>query len=142
VELLQRLTRRQLDALASIQVLETAERGAPLKAIAASLRMSPPSALGHVTPLELLGLVARHRGKSRLTERGRATLVEYHRHHRVAESLFSNLGLRPSETCRAAQEVDLALSHSTIERLCEATGHPAVCPHGEPIRPCSGRRDG
>jgi DtxR family transcriptional regulator, Mn-dependent transcriptional regulator len=144
VETLQRLTRRQLEALESIQAHETPDRGAPLKAIASSLRMSAPSALGHVTPLEQLGLVARYRGKSRLTAKGRGTLLEYRRHHRLAESLFGNIGLSPTEVCRAAQEVDLALSHSTIEKICAAEGHPPVCPHGEPITPCTGtgRREG
>jgi DtxR family transcriptional regulator, Mn-dependent transcriptional regulator len=140
VESLQRLTRRQLETLESIQSLETELRGAPLKSIASSMGLRAPSALGHVTPLEAEGLVVRHRGKSRLTDKGRRTLLEYRRHHRVAESLFSNVGLTPSEVCRAAQEVDLALSHSTIEKLCAAEGHPAVCPHGEPITPCSVRR--
>jgi DtxR family transcriptional regulator, Mn-dependent transcriptional regulator len=142
VESLQRLTRRQLETLESIRAHESATRGASLKSIASSLRLSPPSALGHVTPLEQYGLVSRYRGKSRLTERGRSTLLEYRRHHRVAESLFSNIGLKPSEICRAAQEVDLALSHATIEKLCAAEGHPAVCPHGEPITPCAARRTG
>jgi DtxR family transcriptional regulator, Mn-dependent transcriptional regulator len=140
VEPLQRLTRRQLEALESIQRNETRDRGASLNSIAASLGLSAPSALGHVNPLEELALVVRHRGKSRLTEKGRSTLLEYRRHHRVAESLFSNIGLPPAEICRAAQEVDLALSHSTIEKLCAAEGHPEVCPHGEPITPCATRR--
>jgi DtxR family transcriptional regulator, Mn-dependent transcriptional regulator len=139
VETLRRLTRRQLEALASIQSHETPMRGASLKSIAASLRMSAPSALGHVTPLEELGLVARYRGKSRLTPKGRGTLLEYRRHHRLAESLFTNLGLNSSEICRAAQEVDLALSHSTLEKICAGEGHPPVCPHGQPIDPCTSR---
>jgi DtxR family transcriptional regulator, Mn-dependent transcriptional regulator len=142
VESLQHLTRRQVETLESIQAHETELRGASLNSIASSLGLTAPSALGHVTPLEHEGLVSRYRGKSRLTEKGRRTLLEYRRHHRVAESLFSNLGLNPTEVCRAAQEVDLALSHSTIEKLCAAEGHPAVCPHGEPISPCSARKGG
>jgi Mn-dependent DtxR family transcriptional regulator len=107
-----------------------------LKLIAASLHLTAPSALAHVTPLEELGLVGRHRGKSRLTNKGRTTLLEYRRHHRVAESLFGSLGLSPLETCAAALEIDLAMSHRTVEELCRAQQHPTVCPHGEPIPPC------
>jgi len=136
METLQRLTRRQLEALLSIQTKETPERGVSLKLIAATLRMTAPSALGHLTPLEGLGLVARHRGKSRLTPKGRATLQEYQRHHRVAETLFGNLGLAPSATCAAAREIDLAISHRTVEEICRAERHPTACPHGEPIAPC------
>ena len=140
MEALQKLTRRQLDALRVIGRMETPERGASLKSIAGSLKLSPPSALERVTPLEDLALVERFRGKSRLTDRGRKTLLEYQRHHRVAETLFGRLGLPPAETCAAAREVDLYISHRTVEQVCAAEGHPAVCPHGEPITPCSSGR--
>jgi Mn-dependent DtxR family transcriptional regulator len=136
MEALQRLTRRQVDTLQAIGRNEGPVRGASLQAVASSLGVSPPSALGHLTPLEGLGLVVRHRGKTRLTPRGRTTLDEYRRHHRVAETLFGNLGLTPSETCVAAREIDLAISHRTVEEVCRAQQHPAACPHGEPIAPC------
>lgn len=136
METLQRLTRRQLEALQAILAKESPERGVALKAIAASLHLSAPSALGHLTPLEGLGLVTRYRGKSRLTGRGRATLMEYQRHHRVAETMFGRLGLPPKETCAAAREIDLAISHRTVEELCRAQQHPEACPHGQPIAPC------
>ncbi len=141
METLQRLTRRQIDTLRAIQVRETPEKGVPLKMIASALRLTPPSALGHLTPLEVLGLVQRHRGKSRLTSRGRTTLLEYQRHHRVAETLFGSLGLPPAETCAAAREIDLAISHRTVEEVCRAQQHPASCPHGEPIAPCHSGRE-
>ena len=137
METLQRLTRRQVETLHAISSQETAERGVSLNAIARALRVSPPSALGHVTPLERLGLVDRYRGKSRLSPKGRTTHLEYQRHHRIAESLFSQLGLSAEDGCVAAREVDLAMSHRTVERLCRAEQHPSVCPHGEPIPPCS-----
>ena len=140
METLQKLTRRQLEALQAILAKETRERGVSLNSIASSMRVTAPSALGHVTPLEELGLVTRYRGKSRITERGRRTLVEYQRHHRVAETLFGNLGLRPEESCAAAREIDLSISHKTVEQVCAAEGHPTVCPHGEPIAACSAPR--
>ncbi len=136
MEALQKLTRRQLDTLQAIGARETPERGVALKQIAATLRLSSPSALGHVTPLEALGLVERYRGKSRLTLRGQRTLDEYHRHHRVAETLFDRLGLAPGESCAAAREIDLAISHRTIEEVCRVQQHPTSCPHGAPIAPC------
>ncbi|HYK94169.1 MAG TPA: metal-dependent transcriptional regulator [Thermoplasmata archaeon] len=142
METLQRLTRRQLDALRIVGQRETPDRGVTLKSIASTLRVSPPSALGHLGPLESLGLVSRYRGKSRVTPKGHQALREYERHHRVAESLFSRLGLGPELSCTAAREVDLALSHATVERVCAAEGHPTVCPHGEPISPCpSSKKD-
>jgi Mn-dependent DtxR family transcriptional regulator len=137
METLQRLSRRQVEAIQIISAHETPEHGVALKLIASRLKMSPPSALGHLTPLEAFGLVRRYRGKTRLTERGLATLREYQRHHRVAETLFGTLGLRPEATCAAAKEIDLAISHRTIEEVCRAQQHPTTCPHGEPITPCA-----
>jgi DtxR family transcriptional regulator, Mn-dependent transcriptional regulator len=142
METLQRLTRRQLDALQAISAKETPERGASLKLVASTLHLSAPSALAHLTPLEDLGLVERYRGKSRLTVKGRGTLLEYRRHHRVAETLFGNLGLPPRESCAAAREIDLAISHRTVEEVCRAERHPTTCPHGEPIPPCDSPEQG
>lgn len=136
METLQQLTRRQVDALHAISRRQTADRGVALNDIAAELHVTAPAALGHLTPLERMGLVARHRGKSRLTPKGVSTHLEYQRHHRIAESLFSSLGLAPEETCAAAREIDLAISHRTVEEVCRARSHPSACPHGEPIRPC------
>ena len=134
------LSRRQVDALRGVQRNETTERGAPLKSIATYLRVQPPTALDHLTVLEHLGLIERYRGKSRLTPRGRECLIDYLRHHRVAESLFQRAGLDAQETCRAAREIDLALSHKIVERIYEAQGSPAECPHGGAIPSPSSRR--
>lgn len=142
MEVLQKLTRRQVEALEVIGAQETAVRGVSLNAVAASLGVSAPSALAHLTPLEDLGLIERHRGKSRLSPKGQGTLLEYQRHHRVAETLFSHLGLTPDQVCHAAREVDLSISHRTVEQVCDAEGHPSVCPHGDPIPPCSTRKGG
>jgi Mn-dependent DtxR family transcriptional regulator len=142
MEPLQKLTRRQLETLQTVGAKETPERGVALKVVAASLHLTAPSTLAHLTPLEELGLVERYRGKSRLTNKGRSTLFEYRRHHRVAESLFGSLGLSPVETCAAALEIDLAISHRTIEEVCRAQQHPTVCPHGEPIAPCHAAHTG
>jgi DtxR family Mn-dependent transcriptional regulator len=136
MEPLERLTRRQIDALHAVTRADSRGSGAPLKEIARVLGVRPPSALTHLTALETSGLVERHRGKSRLTERGRACLLEYQRHHRVAERLFAEVGLSRAEVCSAAREIDLSLTHRTVERLCQAEGHPSECPHGDPIPPC------
>lgn len=136
METLQRLTHRQVEALRIIATRQTDSRGASLKAIASGMHVQPPSALAHLGPLEELGLISRYRGKSRLTDKGRGTLQEYQRHHRVAETLFGSLGLAPAETCAAAHEIDLAISHRTVEEICRAQQHPSECPHGAPIAPC------
>ncbi len=140
MEMLHRLSRRQVDALRTVGRLETPAHGAALGAVAGAMQLRSPSALDHLSALEDLGLVERHRGKTRLTARGAATLTEYLRHHRVAEQLFAQLGFPARATCRAAREIDLALDHSTVERLCRGEGHPPTCPHGDPIPPCRNDR--
>jgi Mn-dependent DtxR family transcriptional regulator len=142
VELLERLSRRQVETLIAVRRGQVGERGASLNSIAHELGVRPPSALDHLTALEGRNLVSRHRGKSRLTGRGESCLLEYQRHHRVAENLFQRLGLSVAHTHAAALEVDLALSHQTVNRLCEAEGHPKECPHGAPISPCDADRSG
>jgi len=136
MELLQQLTPRQLEALRVIAARQSDTRGASLKEIASGLHVRPPSALAHLGPLEELGIISRFRGKSRLTEKGSRTLQEYQRHHRVAETLFGNLGLGPEATCAAAHAIDLAISHRTVDEICRAQQHPTACPHGAPILPC------
>ncbi len=140
MELLAQLSRRQLDTLIAVRRGEEGHRGAPLGVIARDLHVTAPSALDHLTALEQLGLVVRYRGKSRLTSAGESCLAEYRRHHRVAETLFGNLGLAPDRTCAAAREIDLALSHRTIDAICRAENHPDECPHGEPIEDCAPER--
>lgn len=138
MEALQRLTRKQLETLRVLAAMPPTPRWVPLNSLARALRVTPPSALGHLTALEALGLVERYRGKSRLSRRGVITLREYRRHHRIAESLFAGVGLSPDDACRAAREVDLAISHRSVEKICASEQHPARCPHGQPIDPCDG----
>ena len=142
METLQRLTRRQLLVLTALPRLPSGTRGVPLNALARALRIRAPSALSHVRALQALGLVSRVAGKTRVTPAGSRCLQEYSRHHRVAENLFDRLGLSREDTCTAAREIDLALSHRMVERICRAEGHPSECPHGEPIAPCRSPKAG
>lgn len=142
MEPLLRLTRRQLEALQWIAATESASAGVSLKEVARALSVRAPTALAHLGPLEHLGLISRRRGKSATTAVGRECLAEYLRHHRIAENLFSRAGLSPEATHAAALEVDLALSHGTVEAICRSGGHPEVCPHGRPIGPCADPSEG
>lgn len=140
MEALSQLTRRQLEVLQRVGTLSTPERGAHLNRLATSMKVTPPTALAHLTILERMGLVARFRGKTSLTRKGKVTLDEYLRHHRLAEALFSRSGLSPDEAHVAAKEIDLSLRHETVDKICRTSGHPATCPHGNPIPPCGERK--
>jgi Mn-dependent DtxR family transcriptional regulator len=136
MEPLQRLTRKQLEVLQRVESLTVLSRGVPLKQLAKVLRIRPPTALGHLVVLQSMGLVVRECGKSRISPRGAVCLKEYVRHHRVAETLFAEAGLSAEDACEAAREVDLALSHAVVEKVCESERHPVRCPHGQVIDPC------
>ncbi|MCL4329108.1 MAG: metal-dependent transcriptional regulator [Candidatus Thermoplasmatota archaeon] len=135
MEILQKLTKKQLVALQTVEMLQKGKKGISLLEIAASLRVKPPSALETLRVLQTLGLVTRISGKTKLTRLGSGCLAEYTRHHRIAECVFSSY-LSAEESHRAAIEIDMSLSHETVEELCAAEGHPKMCPHGFPIPPC------
>lgn len=137
MEVLQRLTRKQVTVLEKISHYQGSDSGVPLKTLAESMKIRPPSALIHVRVLQNEGLVGRRAGKTWITRKGVSCISEYRRHHRIAEMMFTNLSFAPEDACRAALEIDLALTHATVEKVCGAEGHPSACPHGEPIAPCS-----
>lgn len=141
MEVLHRLTRKQLTVLEKISIYRETDNGVSLKMLAASLRIQPPSALFHVRALQNEGLVGRRAGKTWITKKGVNCISEYRRHHRIAELMFTKLSFAPEDACRAALEIDLALTHATVEKVCSAEGHPSSCPHGEPIGPCRNSSD-
>jgi Mn-dependent DtxR family transcriptional regulator len=131
--LVDRLTRRQLEALTLVSTTEARGQGVPLRVVAAALRLRPPSAMAHLNHLEALGLLRCYRGKRGTTPKGHDSLNEYLRRHRVTEIAFSRAGLPPDESHTAALEVDLSLRSRTVDVICKASGHPTACPHGFPI---------
>lgn len=135
MEDLQKLTKKQLTTLQVINDNSDSTKGVSLKKIASELNIKPPSALELVRALEALDLVERTSGKTRLSESGMKCLEEYNRHHRIAEILFSHF-LSPEECHKAANEIDLSISHEVIDMICAAEGHPRTCPHGNPITTC------
>ena len=137
MEVLQKITRKQLVVLQLVHDMPDSPKGISLKSIASRLKIRPPSALELIKTLESLGLVSRKSGKTRLSRSGIRCLEEYNRHHRIAEILFSHY-LGPEESHLAANAVDLSISHEVVDKICAAEGHPKVCPHGNQIPECGG----
>ncbi len=140
MEILQKLTRKQLTTLQIIDKNSSSTNGVSLKDIASELGVKPPSALELVRVLEDFNLVERTSRKRKLSESGRKCIEEYNRHHRVTEVLFAKL-LDSDSSHKAAREVDMWISHETVDKLCAAEGHPKECPHGHPIMPCDHEED-
>ncbi len=135
MEVLQRISRRQLLALRLIEKWQSSKGAMPLKDIAMSMGIKPPSALEILRPLESLGLIERISGKSKLSKAGEDCLIEYRRRHRLVEILLASV-LDEGKIHEAAIEIDMSVSKKTADSVCVAMGHPDTCPHGEDIAPC------
>jgi DtxR family transcriptional regulator, Mn-dependent transcriptional regulator len=89
------------------------------------------------------GLIVRERDRVTLTYEGRKEASSVVRRHRLAESLFATvLDLSAEKQEEVACEVEHSLLPELEEGICTLLGHPATCPHGNPIPPgrCCGSR--
>jgi DtxR family Mn-dependent transcriptional regulator len=70
----------------------------------------------------------------RLTELGRKTAMPSLRRHRLGEVFLVNvMGYDWAEAHILADQFENGLNQDLENRIDELTGHPAHCPHGEPI---------
>ncbi len=94
---------------------------------------------GPSAPLGLLldrGLVSREGGRVRLTAEGLGEAEHVVRRHRLAESLMAHVFDMPGGLVEeSACEFEHLLRREVEERVCTLLGHPASCPHGNPIPP-------
>lgn len=103
--------------------------------LAVALRISPATATATVKRLVDQGLAshAPYRGVT-LTAEGRRVATSVVRRHRVVERFLADvLGYSWEEADRLAPEFEHDLPQEVEDRLFEALGHPASCPHGFPI---------
>jgi len=118
-------------------IAELADEGkpVPISALAGRLGVSAVSATEMVHRLEHNGLIAHYPYKGvALTDPGRRQAVEVIRSHRLWECfLTDHLGLAWQE----AHDLACRLEHATDAVVTDALevylGHPATCPHGNPI---------
>jgi DtxR family Mn-dependent transcriptional regulator len=118
-------------------VFELEEEGiVPLRArIAERLSQSGPTVSQTVARMERDGLlhVAGDRQLA-LTEEGRTLATRVMRKHRLAECLLVSVIQMPWEEVHVeACRWEHVISDSVERRLYELLGHPARCPHGNPI---------
>jgi DtxR family Mn-dependent transcriptional regulator len=105
------------------------------KAIAAELKVSPPSVSAMLDRLAAEGMVDYvHYGGATLTAEGRRTALRVIRRHRLLELYLSRfLGLGWDEVHEEAEELEHVLSARLEGAIDRALGHPSVDPHGDPI---------
>ena len=124
-------------------VSELAESGAPvpISALADRLGVSPVSATEMVHRLQGNGLVAHRPYKGiLLTDDGHRQAADVIRHHRLWECfLVDHLGLAWHEVHDFACRLEHASDAQVTDALDSFLGHPATCPHGNPIPSADGR---
>lgn len=113
------------------------EEGTPpvTSRIAQRLRVTPPSVTGMFRRLARKGLVTYgERGRVKLTPKGLEIAQSMVRRHRLAERFLTEvLGIEWHHVHEEAQRLEHGLSPLLEERLSAYLGHPATCPHGNPI---------
>ena len=119
----------------TIAELAAAGTPVPISALAGRLGVSAVSATEMIHRLEHNGLIAHYPYKGvALTDPGRRQAVEVIRSHRLWECfLTDHLGI----SWQAAHDLACRLEHATDAVVTDALevylGHPATCPHGNPI---------
>ena len=128
-------TEHYLQAIYALTVERKVLIGARL---AQHLRVSPPSVTQTLQRLEREGHVRLHdlgdRKEILLTETGRVIGEASTRKHRLIERwLQKELRLSSTEAHEAAERFEPGFTPVILDRLEEALGNPATCPHGNPI---------
>lgn len=104
-------------------------------ALADTLDVSPPAVNRMVSRLKDQGLLEHEPYQGiRLTDDGRCEALKQLRNHRIAEVFLvrvMNFGWH--EVHDEADRLSQGLTDSLSVRMYEMAGHPAFCPHGEPI---------
>ncbi len=104
-------------------------------ALADLLDVSPPAVNRMITKLKDAGLLEHEPYQGiRLTETGRREALKELRRHRIAEAFLVNvMGFKWHEVHAEAEQLSRGMNETLTERMATMAGHPAVCPHGEPI---------
>ena len=118
-------------------ILNMRIEGIPVLAarLAERLSVSPPTVAGALGRLKRDLLVSVNARKEiELTERGEREAFKIVRRHRLVERLLTDfLGVEWSECHEEACRLEHAISPLVEEKLYQRLGHPATCPHGNPI---------
>ena len=117
-------------------VLELDEDGVEViqARLAERLGHSAPTVSETIRRLKDEGYVTVDGRKVGLTESGRATAESVIRKHRLAERLLVDvIGMPWEQSHDEATRWEHVISDDVEARLIELLGHPATCPHGNPI---------
>ncbi len=121
--------------LGEVYRLQQGGPGAATGALAERLGVSSPAVVRMLRRLERAGLVRRkpYRGAV-LTRAGELEALRSIRRHRLLEAfLVKVMGFGWHEVHDHAHLLEPAINDEFEDRMDEVAGHPATCPHGDPI---------
>ena len=123
------------ESLEALYRLSQPGAAVPIEALAQKLRISRAEAVERIVRLQALGLVTSNPAiELALTHWGAAWGATRVRRHRLVERLLHDqLGLPWEQVHEEAARIAPAISSALEERLDTVLGHPATCPHGNPI---------
>ena len=103
--------------------------------LAKELQVKPASVTEMIRKMGSTGLLDyKPYHEMKLTEKGKDTVRNILRRHRLLEKMFADfVGLDAEAACDEASKLDLLLSDSTVDRICTVFDHPTTCPCGKPI---------
>jgi DtxR family Mn-dependent transcriptional regulator len=139
------LTSTMKDYIKAIFFMEEEGKEAKTTDLAGEIKVKPASVTEMVQKLASMGLVHHdpYHG-TKLTEKGKDTVTEIVRKHRLLEKLFVDFaGLDAVSACDEASRLELLLSAYAANRICATYEHPQACPCGKPIysdERCCGKR--
>ncbi len=114
-------------------ILMSTQRGDPTVDGARSIHADAVST-EELDELECEGLIKRSGRNLGLTEAGRELAEDVVRRHRLTEVLLSTvLGLNAERASEIGCMVEHDIRPEMVEAVCTLLGHPASCPHGDPI---------
>ena len=130
-------TQSTQDYLKNIYELTESGESASTNALAAKLKISPPSVTGMIQKLATSKppLVEYHKHQGvMLTRDGKRAALEVIRHHRLLEAwLVQTLGYSWDEVHEEAERLEHVISEDFESRIAAAMGNPLRDPHGELI---------
>lgn len=123
------------DYVKAIYKLQQDTESVSTLALAARLHTTAPAAtkmLGRLRALKLADYIPYH--GVRLTAGGEKVALEVIRHHRLLELYLSQaMGYAWDEVDAEAEKLEHVISEEFEARIDALLGHPALCPHGDPI---------
>lgn len=129
------LTKTEREAMKAIYRLSDDRREVQTGSLAELLGVVPGTATATIKRLAARGLVEHRPYKGvELTETGRPVAVAAIRRHRICERFLADyLGYSWQEADELATAFEHDLPQAVEDRIFEALGRPASCPHGFPV---------